>query len=107
MSEEQKREVPPVDHPVIRTHPETGRRCIFLGDHAETIAGYDYGEGRRLVEEINAAAVRDELTYRHRWRPRDLVIWDNRCLMHRATPYDTAHERRVMRRCTVLGDVPH
>lgn len=107
MTEAQKREVPPVDHPVIRTHPETGRKCIFLGDHAETIAGYDYDAGRRLVEEINAAAVREELTYRHRWRPRDLIIWDNRCLMHRATPYDTTRERRVMRRCTILGEIPH
>ena len=106
MTEAQKREVPPVDHPVVRTHPETGRKCIFLGDHAETIVGLDYEEGRHLVEEINAEAVRPELTYRHRWRAGDLVIWDNRCLMHRATPYDTMRERRVMRRCTILGEVP-
>ena len=107
MTEAQRREVPPVDHPVVRTHPETGRKCIYLGDHAETIDGMDYDDGRRLVEEINALAVRPELTYSHRWRPRDLVIWDNRCLMHRSTPYDTASERRVMRRCTILGEVPH
>jgi taurine dioxygenase len=107
MTEAQKREVPPVDHPVIRTHPETGRKCVFLGDHAESIADLGYDEGRRLVEEINSGAVRPERTYRHRWRPGDLVIWDNRCLMHRSTPYDTAHERRVMRRCTILGEVPH
>ena len=106
MTEAQKREVPPVDHPVVRTHPETGRKCIFLGDHAETIAGLDYGEGRRLVEEINALAVDPDRTYRHRWRVRDLVIWDNRCLMHRSTPYDAVSERRVMRRCTILGEVP-
>lgn len=107
MTDAQRREVPPVDHPVIRTHPETGRRCIFLGDHAETIAGLDYEQGRRLVEDVNAAAVRPELIYRHRWRAGDLVIWDNRCLMHRATTYDTARERRVMRRCTILGEIPH
>ena len=106
MTEAQKRAAPPVDHPVIRTHPETRRKCIFLGDHAETIAGLDYAEGRALVEEVNALAVRPEFTYRHRWRPRDLVIWDNRCLMHRATCYDSARERRVMRRCTILGEVP-
>ena len=107
MTEAQRREVPPVDHPVVRTHPETGRKCIYLGDHAETIDGIDYDDGRRLVEEVNALAVRPELTYRHRWRPRDLVVWDNRCLMHRSTPYDAASERRVMRRCTILGEVPH
>lgn len=106
MTEVQRREVPPVEHPVVRTHPETGRKCIFLGDHAETIEGLDYAEGRRMVEEINALAVRPERTYRHRWRPGDLVVWDNRCLMHRSTPYDTAAERRVMRRCTILGEVP-
>jgi len=106
MTEAQKREAPPVDHPVIRTHPETHRKCIFLGDHAETIVGPDYARGRALVEEVNALAVRPEITYRHRWRPRDLVIWDNRCLMHRATSYDSAGERRVMRRCTILGEVP-
>ncbi|HEY5624749.1 MAG TPA: TauD/TfdA family dioxygenase [Gammaproteobacteria bacterium] len=106
MTEAQKQEVPPVDHPIIRTHPETGRKCIFLGDHAEAIVDLDYAEGRALVEEINARAIRPELTYCHRWRPRDLVIWDNRCLMHRSTPYDTARERRVMRRCTILGEVP-
>ena len=106
MTEEQKREVPPVDHPVIRTHTETGRKCIFLGDHAEAIVGLDYEEGRELVEEVNALAVRPELTYRHTWKVRDLVIWDNRCLMHRAMPYDAARERRVMRRCTILGEVP-
>ena len=107
MTEAQKREVPPVDHPIVRTHPETGRKCIFLGDHAETIAGLDDEDGRRLVEEINTLAIRPELTYCHRWRPGDLVIWDNRCLMHRSTPYDTARERRVMRRCTILGEIPH
>ena len=106
MTEDQKRQAPPVEHPVIRTHPETGRKCIFLGDHAETIVGLDYEHGRSLVEEVNALAVHEERTYRHRWRTRDLVIWDNRCLMHRSTPYDTARERRVMRRCTILGDVP-
>ena len=106
MTEAQKREVPPVSHPVVRSHPETGRKCIFLGDHAETIAGLDYEDGRRLVEEINTLAIRAELTYCHRWRPRDLVIWDNRCLLHRSTPYDTNRERRVMRRCTILGEVP-
>lgn len=106
MTEEQKRAVPPVDHPIVRTHPETGRKCIFLGDHAECIADMHYDEGRRFIEELNALVVRPELTYCHQWRRRDLVIWDNRCLMHRSTPYDAARERRVMRRCTILGEVP-
>jgi len=107
MSEAQRKAVPPVDHPVVRTHPETGRRCLFLGDHAEYIAGMPYDEGRALIEELNAMAIRPELVYAHRWKPGQLILWDNRCLLHRATEYDTVHEPRVIRRCTVLGEVPH
>jgi taurine dioxygenase len=106
MTEEQKRAQPPVDHPIIRTHPETGRRCIYLGDHAEYILGMPYAEGRALIEELNAMAVHPDLTYEHRWRPNQLLLWDNRCVMHRATAYDPAMQRRVVRRCTVLGQVP-
>lgn len=107
MTEAQRREVPPVDHPIVRTHPETGRKCIFLGDHAETIVGMDYDAGRALIEELNALAVHPDLTYEHRWSPGQLVLWDNRCLQHRATDYDPATQRRVIRRCTVLGDAPY
>ena len=106
MTEVQRREVPPVDHPIVRTHPETGRKCLFLGDHAEYVVGMDYGEGRALIEELNALAVHPDLTYEHRWTPGELLVWDNRCVMHRATEYDPAVHRRVVRRCTVLGEVP-
>lgn len=107
MTEAQRREVPPVDHPVVRTHPETGRKCLFLGDHAEYIVGMDYEAGRALIEELNGLAVHPDLTYEHRWSPGQLILWDNRCLMHRATDYDPSKQRRVIRRCTVLGEVPH
>jgi alpha-ketoglutarate-dependent 2,4-dichlorophenoxyacetate dioxygenase len=106
MSEEQRNAVPPVAHPIVRTHPETGRKSIFLGDHAESVVGMDYEEGRGLIEELNALAVHPDLTYRHRWRPGQLIAWDNRCLMHRATDYDLSTQPRVIRRCTVLGEVP-
>ena len=106
LTEAQRRERPPVDHPVIRTHAGTGRKCVFLGDHAESIVGMAYDEGRALIEEVNAMIVHDDLTYRHRWSPGQLILWDNRCVLHRATPYDPAVQRRVIRRCTVLGEVP-
>jgi|SRR5947207_13990500 len=106
MTEEQKRAKPPVDHPIVRTHPETGRKCMYLGDHAEYIVGMPYDEGRALIEELNALAVHPDLTYEHRWKAGELLVWDNRCVMHRATPYDPATQRRVVRRCTVLGEVP-
>jgi alpha-ketoglutarate-dependent taurine dioxygenase len=106
MTEAQKREAPPVEHPVVRRHPETGRTCLYLGDHAESIVGMPYDEGRSLSEELNALAIHPDLTYEHHWRPGELIVWDNRCLVHRATEYDTSTERRVVRRCTVLGEEP-
>ena len=106
MTEAQKAAVPPVDHPVVRTHPDTRRRCLFLGDHAEYIVGMPYDQGRALIEELNALAVHPDLTYEHRWTAGELILWDNRCVMHRATPYDPATQRRVIRRCTVIGSVP-
>ncbi len=106
MTEEQKRARPPVDHPVVRIHPETGRKCLYLGDHAEYIVGMAYEEGRALIEELNALAIHADLSYEHRWTPRELIVWDNRCVLHRATPYDAATQGRVIRRCTVLGEVP-
>jgi len=106
MTEEQKRAVPPVDHPIVRTHPDTGREAMFLGDHAESIVGMDYAEGRRFIESLNARIVRPALVYSHRWQPQDFVIWDNRCTLHRALEFDTANAVRIVRRCTVLGEVP-
>ena len=106
LTEEQRRAKPPVDHPVVRTHPETGRKCLYLGDHAESIVGMPYDEGRAMIEELNALAVHADLTYEHRWKTRELLIWDNRCVMHRATAYDAANQGRVIRRCTILGEVP-
>ena len=106
MTDAQRRAKPPVDHPIVRTHPETGRKCLYLGDHAESIVGLPYDEGRAMIEELNRLAIHPDLTYEHRWRPGELLVWDNRCTMHRATAYDPATQRRVVRRCTVLGEVP-
>jgi len=106
MTDEQRAAVPPVDHPIRRVHPETGRTCVFLGDHAERIEGMDYASGREFVEALNARIIHDDLIYRHRWSVNELVVWDNRAVLHMGTPYDTANARRVIRRCTVLGDSP-
>jgi len=106
MTQAQRLAKPPVDHPVVRTHPETGRKCLYLGDHAESIVGMPYAEGRAMIEELNRLAIHPDLTYEHRWTPGELLVWDNRCTMHRATAYDPATQRRVVRRCTVLGEVP-
>ena len=65
-----------------------------------------YGKGRALIEELNALAVHADLTYEHRWTIGELIVWDNRCILHRATAYDALTQGRVIRRCTVLGEVP-
>ena len=96
MTEAQRRARPPVDHPIVRTHPETGRKCLFLGDHAEYIVGMPYDEGRALIEELNALAVHPDLTYEHRWQPGELIVWDNRCLhasRHGVRPVHAAARR--------------
>ena len=106
MTEEQQREAPPVDHPIVRVHPETGRECLYLGDHAEYIVGMAYDEGRELIEELNALAVHPDLSYEHRWQPRatDRV---GQPLPHASRDrLRPAHAARVVRRCTVLGEVP-
>jgi taurine dioxygenase len=106
LTDKQKSEVPPIAHPIVRTHPETGRKAIFLGDHAEWIEGMPYEEGRALIEELNELITPAARVYTHRWSPRQCIVWDNRCTLHRATGFDEARLKRVMRRCTINGDRP-
>ena len=98
--------MPPVAHPIVRTHPDTGRKAIFLGDHAESIEGMDYAGGRAFIEEINQIITPETRVYTHHWAPGECIVWDNRCTLHRATGFDEARFKRVMRRCTIIGDKP-
>ncbi|TMJ01234.1 MAG: TauD/TfdA family dioxygenase [Alphaproteobacteria bacterium] len=107
MTAEQKAKVPPIAHPIVRTHPETGRKAVFLGDHAQEIEGMDYDEGRALIEELNVLITPQDQVYTHVWSPRECMVWDNRCTLHRATGFDEANHVRVMRRCTINGDRPY
>jgi taurine dioxygenase len=106
MTEAQRREAPPVEHPLVRTHPETGRKCLYISHHAMRIVGLPDGEGAALLETLMAHATQERFVYAHRWRQGEVVMWDNRCTMHKATPYDARGERRVMNRTVVKGDVP-
>jgi taurine dioxygenase len=106
LTAQQSAKVPPVAHPIVRTHPDTGRKAIFLGDHAESIEGMDYATGRALIEEINGLTTPPENIYSHTWQPRTCMVWDNRCTLHRATGFDEARFKRVMRRCTIVGEKP-
>ena len=94
---------PPVAHPVARKHPVTGRRALYLGCHAWKMDGMPEDEGRRMIDELMAFATQDRFVYRHKWKRHDLVMWDNRCTFHAATPYDTAKEIRVTHRTVVQG----
>jgi taurine dioxygenase len=99
-------EVKPVVHPVVRTHPETGRKALFVSEHFTTrIVGLPEDESRALLDELFDHGTRPEHIYRHRWQPQDMVFWDNRSLMHLAAgcPED---QRRKLYRTTIEGDVP-
>jgi taurine dioxygenase len=99
-------EVTPVVHPVVRTHPETGRKALFVSEHFTTrIVGLPEDESRALLAELFDHGTRPEHIYRHRWQPQDMVFWDNRSLMHLAAgcPED---QRRKLYRTTIEGDVP-
>jgi len=95
----------PVEHPVIRTHPATGRKNLFVGRHASHILGEDLEESRALLARLTNEAAQPPRTLKHKWRAGDLVIWDNRCVLHRGHrwPDDQA---RTMVRTTVAGDDP-
>ena len=98
---------PPVVHPLVRTHPETGRKSLFVANYSSGIVGMDEAEGRQLIKELLEHATQEKFIFVQRWKPRDLVIWDNRSLLHRAIPnYDMGRDRRILRRCVVRGEVP-
>ncbi len=101
-----RRDIPPSPQPVVRIHPETGRRALYVGAHASHVIGMDSGEGAALIDDLLALATEARFIYTHRWAVHDLVIWDNRRTLHRGRPYDADGERRVMHRATVEGDGP-
>ena len=102
---EKQREFPPVDHPVVRTHPVTGRKCLFV-NRAHTMSINDIGrvESKHLPALLWEHVEHPNFQIRHRWKRHDLAMWDNRCTMHCATSNFTGH--RLMHRITVLGDRP-
>jgi alpha-ketoglutarate-dependent 2,4-dichlorophenoxyacetate dioxygenase len=103
-TERERAEYPPVRHPVVRANPVNGRKALFLGAHASHVVGLPVDEGRAFLKELLDHVTRPEYCHRHEWREGDLVVWDNRCVLHRATPYDTLRHRRLMQRTTVSGD---
>jgi len=104
-TDEERERFRPVRQVLVRTHPVTGRKSLFLASHAGTIVGWPVPEARAFLRDLTEHATHREFVYAHKWRVGDLVMWDNRQTMHRARPFPP-HEPRDMRRTTVAGDGP-
>ena len=106
MTEAQRAKAPPVVHPLVRLHPPTGRKAIYLGSHGQEFLDMPEVESRGLIERVMNHCTEPRFIYEHVWRAGDLVMWDNRATVHRGTEYDTAAEPRVVRRTVIKGDAP-
>src|SRR4026209_196396 len=93
-------------HPLIRTIPRSGRRSLYVASHASRIIAGPVPEVRLLLRDLIEHATQPQFVYRHQWRVGDLVIWDNRATMHRATPFADGKFRRELRRVTTLDVTP-
>ena len=89
--------------PLVKVHPETGRRSLLIGRHAHNVPGMGKAESERFLQELVEFACRPPRIYHHDWRPGDVVVWDNRCLLHQATPWDMT-QPRVMWHSRIAGD---
>ncbi len=89
--------------PLVKVHPATGRKSLYIGRHAYGVSGLEESESERLLDDLLSFACRPPRTYMHDWEPGDISVWDNRCVLHRACPYDYS-EARVMRHTRVAGD---
>ena len=105
LTEEERAMFAPVRQTLVRTHPVTGRKSLYLSSHAGSIVGWPVPEARAFLRDLTEHAVQPQFVYVHRWQPFDLVMWDNRQTMHRVRRFDAA-QVRDMRRTTVAGDGP-
>ncbi|MBT6095996.1 MAG: TauD/TfdA family dioxygenase [Rhodospirillaceae bacterium] len=108
-TDEERRALPPIRRPLVRVLPGSKRKTLFLASHAGGILGRPTAEARLLIRELMEHAAQPQFVYTHNWQVGDLLVWDNRCTMHRARPFDEAKYERDMRRATVMeadaGDV--
>ena len=100
---EQKKLNPPVAQPVVRVHPETGRKALYLGEKVKRFDGMTESESKPLIDYLNGHATRAEVLYRHQWKKNDILVWDNRCTLHQALGDFDEAQLRHMERTTVLG----
>lgn len=98
--------MPPVWHPMVRRHPVTGRKSLYISSiYNDAIEGMDETAASRLIADLTEFAAQPQYMYRHEWEPDDVLMWDNRCTVHAVTPHDP-NERRVMHRTTIVGREP-
>ena len=105
-NEEERRQFAPVPQRLVRRHAGSGRLSLFLSAHIGTIAGWPVPEAMALIRDLTEHATQSEFVYRHHWSVLDLVVWDNRCTMHRGRAYDDKQYRRDMRRVTLSDSAP-
>jgi alpha-ketoglutarate-dependent 2,4-dichlorophenoxyacetate dioxygenase len=98
--EKMRKAFPCMSHPLVRTSA-SGRKALYLGWHAVNVTGWNEEEGQRLLDELYAFSTQSKYVYSHKWRPGDLVVWDNRCTMHSPTPFERYRYKRDMRRTTI------
>ena len=104
---EEIRDAPPMSHPLVRVHPDSGRKSLFMGQHASHFDGRPMAEGRARLAALQAHATQDRFVYRHQWRIGDVLMWDNRCLLHRADAnFDATRYARVLHRTCLRGTAP-
>ena len=103
-TEQEKADFAPVTQPLVRTHPSTKRKSLFLSSHIGSVIGLTKPDGRLLIEELTELATQEKFVYTHRWQKDDLVMWDNRRTMHRARKYEDTVEKRDLRRTTIAGE---
>jgi alpha-ketoglutarate-dependent 2,4-dichlorophenoxyacetate dioxygenase len=101
ISDEMRNAMPPARHPVVRKIPDSGRETLYLGAHVTHIVDWPKADSESFVAAINAHIARPEFRYVHQWRVGDLLVWDNRCTLHRATPYEVFRHKRDLRRATI------
>ena len=100
-------DAPPMTHPLVRTQPETRKMGLFMGEHASHLDDRPFDEGRARLAELEDHATQERFIYRHHWRSGDLLMWDNRCLLHRADAnFDAARHKRVLHRTCLRGAAP-
>jgi alpha-ketoglutarate-dependent 2,4-dichlorophenoxyacetate dioxygenase len=105
-TEDERKSYPSALHKVVRRHPGSGRIALYIAAHASHVVGMPAEEGQALLAELMEFATQPQFVYRHKWQVGDLVIWDNRCTMHRATPFDATGQVRDLRRTTIIDTTP-